>query len=120
MRVYGNLMNRIEEHAVAALPAVGDGATIYHYTDRTAGTVTAVTVNKRSGAATITVTEDTATRTDNYGMSETQSYAYTPNPDGRVFTVRRVTLKAGKVWRVKGSGDGVRFGHRSAYHDYSF
>lgn len=119
MRLYGGLMNRLGEHVTATLPAVGDGATIYHYTDRSAGTVTAVTTSKR-GAVTVTVTEDTATRTDAHGMSEAQSYAFTPDPNGRVFTVKIVRLKVGKVWRVVGTKDGVTFGSRNKYHDYSF
>lgn len=118
MRVYGNLMNRIEEHAVAVLPAVGDGATIMHYSDRTAATVTRVTTSRR-GVPTVFVKADHAVRTDTNGMSESQSYDYSPNPDAAEVKVRLRRLKVGKVWRTA-NGDGIRFGSRRAYHDYSF
>lgn len=55
---------------------VGDGATICYYTDRKAATVIAKT------AKTITVQEDTATRVDKNGMSDSQAYSYAANPNG--------------------------------------
>lgn len=94
-------------------PKVGMGATILMWTDRHAGTIGWVSA---SGAK-IVVQEDKATRVDKNGMSDSQEYAYEPDPDGRtwVFTRRR----DGK-YREKGGRTGLLLGHRRKYHDFSF
>lgn len=102
-------------------PAIGMGATILHWTDRTAATVIAW------DGKLLTVQEDTATRTDNRGMSDAQEYTYAPNANGPVRTFKRD--RKGQ-WRaveqndrgryVFSGGPGLALGRRAAYHDFSF
>ena len=98
-------------------PEVGMGVTYGCWTDRYAGTIIKVSASGRE----ITVQDDHARRTDNNGMSECQSYEYTPNPEGAIMVF---TLRKNGRWTEKGSpmGKGYRagIGHRNAYHDYSF
>ena len=103
-------------------PTVGMGATILMWTDRKAGTVVDVMDNI------IAVQEDTAKRVDDNGMSESQEYEYTPNPDAPNTWFRRE--KAGNWVEVfvnrktnrwnKGGGRGLRLGERRQYRDFSF
>jgi hypothetical protein len=116
MRTASALNHITPDHSAVAAPAkIGDGATVLAWTDRYAATV--VKVTPRS----ITVREDTATRTDKNGMSESQSYEYAPNPEGREWTF---TLRAdGKFYErgaAMGKGYKLLVGERRAYHDYSF
>jgi hypothetical protein len=53
-------------------PVIGMGVTIFHYTDRSAGTIVKIS---KSGK-TIWFSEDKAIRTDSNGMSECQTYEY--------------------------------------------
>lgn len=119
----GSLINHVLTHNVAnPMPKVGDGATIYHWSDRHAATVIAVEKNI------VTVQADTAKRIDTNGMSEMQEYEFSPNPEGykqsfkmgprgNFYEVRK-NPETGR-W-VKIDGNGVSFGHRRHYHDYSF
>ena len=103
--MYGNIINRIQENSSNLKPEVGMGATIYWWSDRTAGTVTKVSPSGK----TVEITEDRVTEwKDHYGVS------FEANPNGRVFTAR---LRNGK-W--KASGQGVTLGNRAAYRDPSF
>ena len=103
----GSLMNHLLSRGNVA-PQVGMGVTLLFWTDREAGTI--IKVNPK----TFTVQMDHAKRTDNNGMSESQEYEYTPNPNGRIY-VFRLTKKG---WRSKGTG--CLIGQRRQYHDYSF
>jgi len=99
------------------LPKVGDGATILHWTDRTAGTV--ISVSEKA----IEVQEDKDVRTDKNGMSDSQEYEYSPNSQGCRWIFKRVARGKYKgFWRVNGrsDGEGVRFGERDKYYDFSF
>lgn len=106
-------------------PVVGMGATILHWTDRDAGTITKVFTIGKDVA--IEVQEDKATRTDKNGMSEMQDYAYEANPDGARSTwrFRNGAWKAvrysedTKRWRQI-DGSGLQIGVRRKYHDFSF
>jgi hypothetical protein len=102
---------------VTMVPTVGDGATMLGWSDRHPYTVIEVSPNGR----TVVVQEDFAVRTDNYGMSDCQSYEYSRNPDGRTSTV---TLRKNGRWVVKGqglkNGTGFAMGSRRKYYDYSF
>ena len=93
------------------VPTIGQGVTICWFTDRKAGTIIAVS---KSGHK-ITIQEDTATRTDNNGMSECQQYTYTPNPQGALHVAYR-----GKDGKYKSDGKRVAIAQRRTYHDYSF
>ena len=107
----GSLMNHLMSGSARG-PVVGEGATLLHWTDRTAATVIRVSPSGK----TAWLREDTAIRTDDHGMSDSQAYRYEPNPNGREW---RVSLTK-RGWRVMGRGSGVLFGVRRAYHDYSF
>jgi hypothetical protein len=92
-------------------PMVGMGATICHWSDRTACTIIQVS-GKR-----IVLQEDIATRTDKNGMSESQSYTYTPDPNGQIFFA---TLRKSGRYMVSKSTELVVIGSRRQYHDYTF
>lgn len=95
-------------------PHVGMGVTVLMWTDRLAGTITAY----EPGEKIFWFKLDKATRTDNNGMSEVQSYRYEPNPDAPEQMAR---LNSKGEWRVGGArGSVIRLGDRAAYHDYSF
>lgn len=97
------------------LPTVGIGATNCVGSDRYPYTVIEVQSPKR-----IVVQADNYKRTDKNGLSESQTYEYSPNPDGstRVLTMR----KNGRWCEVGDSMDygGWAIGYRSAYQDPSF
>jgi hypothetical protein len=96
---------------------VGDGATVLSWSDRTAYTVISVTTKE------IRIQRDKAKRIDQNGMSDSQEYSYTANPDGSIEIVKPVTRgnKKGQ-WRIGGktNGNAVVFGVRDQHYDYSF
>lgn len=95
-------------------PVKGDGVTIFHYTDRSAGTVERISPSGK----TVWIRPDRAIRVDDYGMSEVQYYKYEPVEDAKLM---RATLRKDGQWRLSGyMGNKVAFGFRDAYHDYSF
>lgn len=120
----GSLVNHVLTTSKATIPAVGDGATIYSWSDRDAATV--VEVFEKNGKQFVVVTEDDAVMTAGSAMSEHQEYEYTSRPDGHRMTYR---LDDGK-WQyvVKGESGrykkvayrGVTFGRRNSYRDPSF
>lgn len=88
------------------------------WTDRHAGTITDILED-----GTIQVTEDKATRTDGNGMSESQTYSYEPDPNGRKWIFRIVRRGKAKGQLREGGtkgGVGVLIGDRRKYHDFSF
>ncbi|MCK5610196.1 hypothetical protein KAR91_50445 [Candidatus Pacearchaeota archaeon] len=87
---------------------IGDGATVNMLTDKYPATVIATTPQ------TVTVRRDKAIRTDNNGMSESQSYRFEPDPDG---AVERFNKR--KDGRYHTPGARLSPG-RDAYHDFSF
>lgn len=111
-----SLMSNIYLNSKMPEPVVGMGATACYYTDRHACTVIEV-----RGPKTIVVQEDTATRSDNLGMSDCQSYEYSPNPNGHKYVV---TLRNNGRWVKQGqsakNGLGLVIGRRMHYYDYSF
>lgn len=114
---YGSLINAISGSNPDLIPEVGMGATILYWTDRRAATVIAVSASGRE----ITVQYDTAIRTDDNGMSDSQSYRYEPNPAGatRVFTKRKNGQWIAKGEPLKG-GQRLGLGYRREYYDFSF
>jgi hypothetical protein len=120
----GSLVNHIYSRMTigAPEPIVGMGVTMLSWTDRDAGTIVEVNTKKRY----IAVTEDSKTRIDNNGISESQQYEYTAVMDG----YRNYYRKDRKgQWRrcyfnnngrlVFGTG-GLIIGHRESYYDFSF
>lgn len=112
MKAFGNLMNRVQEDVKSATPEVGMGATMLGYSDRHAATVVEVLSPKK-----IAIQQDTAKRTDKNGMSESQEYEYSPNPNGSRITV---TLRKDGRWRIEKDTMVVSIGHRDEYYDFSF
>ena len=121
----GSLVNHLDSRAVigAPEPVIGMGATLLGWTDRYPGTVIGW------DGKILTVQKDNAVRTDSNGMSESQEYEYTPNPQG---SVSRFKLDKNGMWRevttstkgrtvfCEGGGSGLMIGHREKYYDFSF
>ena len=120
----GSLVNHVMSMAAPSLPAVGDGATLLSWSDRHPATV--IAVFKHGKYDFVQVQMDNYTRTDKNGISESQEYDYTPNPQGSVNTYRLRNDKWEAVRKnengryVKtGSDTGVIFGRRERYYDFS-
>lgn len=94
-------------------PFVGMGATIHSYSDRTAVTVIQITHNYKR----LVLRADKATRIDNNGMSEMQSYSYESDPNGLVIIA---TKRKDGTFRVIGTKQRVSLGIRDTYYDFSF
>jgi hypothetical protein len=120
----GSLVNHAMSRAKAALPDIGDGATLLSYTDRAPATV--IDIFTRGKYQYVVVQCDHYTRTDPKIESDTQSYEYAPNTDGSTSTFRLVGDKWQAVYlcgisqRFKKSDGGLLLGHREKYHDFSF
>jgi hypothetical protein len=112
-----SLVNSIHARTVSPDPEVGMGATVLMWTDRKAATIIAVSP---SGTR-IKVREDLATRSDDNGMSDAQSYDYAPNPEG---AVTEFSLRDNGRWIRKGepmrSGQALLVGQRDHHFDFSF
>jgi hypothetical protein len=105
----GSLVNHLMTTSdTGKQPKVGDGVTICGWTDRTPATII------KLSSCTITVQEDNFKRTDNNGMSESQTYEYSANPDGNILIFR----KTKKGWTRKGYS--LSLCGRNRYYDYSF
>jgi hypothetical protein len=122
----GSLQNHLYGRMVIGQPEpeVGMGATLLGYTDRHAATVIAWVAKTQV----VSVQHDHAKRIDDNGMSESQTYEYSPDPRGHIEHFRRA--KDGRWYQVrwnpetkrwnKTGGVGLRLGERRAYHDFSF
>ena len=110
-------------------PEVGMGVTLLQWSDRSAGTIQKVTeLASKTWAWEIEITDDSARRIDNNGMSESQEYEYTQHPDGYRTTYR--CKREGGEWirvvrnengrTVISRGAGLQIGVRQAYHDFTF
>ena len=124
----GSLTNHLYSRGVIGQPepVVGMGATVLYWTDRHGATITKVWIER--GDTYVTTQDDHATRTDKNGMSESQTYEFSPNPNGSEHTFRMsVTGRWQEVrknpttkrWN-KTHGPGLRVGERAHYHDFSF
>lgn len=108
----GSFVNQVMAQSKNPTPVVGMGATHCAYSDRHPYTVIEVS---KSGRV-VTLQEDTAIRTDKNGMSESQTYEFTPNPKG---AIRKASLRKNGQWVEVNGSDKFSLGHRSAYYDYS-
>lgn len=112
---YGSMINQLSSNATPPQPEVGMGATMLYWSDRVAGTVIEVK-GKR-----LVWQEDNATRADQNGMSDAQTYTYTPDPEGRVEVF---TLRKNGRWVREGdsmqNGTCLGLGYRRKYYDFSF
>jgi len=102
-------------NASNSIPEIGMGATIQHYSDRSACTIIHVSPSKK----TIILQRDNATRIDNNGMSESQEYVYSRNHDGERY---QATLRKDGRYRLSGAktGETVYLNIRDEYYDFSF
>ena len=101
----------------APTPTVGMGATVCMFSDRHAMTIIEVSASGKR----VVVQEDTATRTDTNGMSDSQQYSYVPNPEGstQTFTLRKNGRWVRESETMRG-GTCLAIGYRQKYHDFSF
>lgn len=92
---------------------VGDGISLSPYTDWNAFTV--IERRETPKGFVLTIQEDEAIRTDHNGMSDSQSYEFRRDPNGRIWTVK---------WNSRSrwfSADGYKVAlGRHCYYDYSF
>jgi len=123
----GSMTNHLLSRAVVGQPepVEGMGATVLCYSDRHAATITHV--SRAHKTTVVYVRQDKATRTDKNGMSESQSWAFEPNPQGALYTFRqskngqweevRVNEKTGRFNKIEGNG--LRIGERAEYYDFT-
>lgn len=113
----GSLVNMVYNNSTPAVPTVGMGATRTFWTDRRAGTIVKVSASGKS----VEWTDDIAVRTDEHGMSDSQSYSYTTDPDASPITF---TLRKNGKWVLLGEsingGSRLIIGIRDTHFDYSF
>jgi hypothetical protein len=121
-----SLVNHMYSRMVVGEPApyVGMPATLLSWTDRDPATVIEVNMSKRY----IVVQDDDYERVDSNGLSESQEYKYTPNPDApkRIFRKDKkgqwvqhfVNPETKRL--VQARGCGLRLGEREKYYDFSF
>lgn len=121
-----SLVNHMYSRMVVGEPApyVGMPATLLSWTDRNPATVIEVNNAKRY----IVVQDDDYRRIDSNGMSESQEYEYTPNPEGSTRIFRKdkkgqwvqhyVNPETKRL--VQSRGRGLLLGRREAYFDFSF
>lgn len=113
--------NAIMAYSKQPAPRIGMGATILMWTDRHAGTIVGMTRHHKGAPPhSLSIQQDKAMRTDSNGMSESQDYAYAPDPSAavEVFTLRAngAYVKRGESMR----GTRLVVGERDEYHDFSF
>lgn len=122
MEWYGSVSNRMSACAVkgAPTPVVGMGATELCFSDRHAHTIVSVEKYRGKDAGRIGVQQDHAKRTDSNGMSESQTYEYTPNTEGGVeyYTLRKTGQYVRDGESLKG-GTVLAVGYRDEYYDYT-
>lgn len=90
------------------------GCTLLYWSDRHAATIIEV-INERR----IVVQRDNAVRTDNNGMSESQEYTFTPNPEAarEEFTLRKNGRRVRKGESI--NGNALAIGYRKEFYDFS-
>ena len=103
-------------------PEMGMGATLVMWTDRHPYTIVGLehfkTGSRAGEVKALFATRDKATRTDDHGMSDAQSYTYETDPDAP--RERFVLCKDGWFRQNDAGGTRLAIGHRRKYHDYSF
>jgi hypothetical protein len=110
-RWYGSIVNRMMEGNSPIEPQVGMGATELMHSDREPYTIVEIKSPRR-----IIVQADDSKRIDSNGMSESQQYEYTPNPNGS--KVELIKTKYG--WKQFKGSTRFMIGERNKYYDYSF
>lgn len=113
----GSLINHVMASSANPTVKVGDGATVLLYTDRYACTIVSVSANGKV----VGVQRDISKRTDDNGMSDSQSYDYERNPNAAVeyFSLRKNDRFIGRGGNMS-SGPVLKVGVRDEFHDFSF
>lgn len=122
----GSLINHVKSRTAGATPEVGMGATLLGWSDRNPATVTEF--YKKGQFEYLQVQTDKYERVDDKGMSESQEYEYTRNPDGGYYHFRRkgpdapwqAIYKNRETGRWNNTSGNVLVGRREKYHDFSF
>lgn len=94
-------------------PQVGMGVTRQVGSDSYPATIIEIYHN----GTRIAIQEDIAIRTDQNGISESQTYTYQADPTGSIY---HASLRKDGRWKVIGSKMPVFLGIRSKYYDFSF
>ena len=124
-RETGSVTNMVMSAWKGEEPKVGMGVTMLWWTDRYPGTIVEVDCSKKRPI--IAVQTDHAKRTDSNGMSEMQSYDYSPDPDAEVLYFRQE--ENGTWFQITRNPKTGRWnkrrmrcvvGHREKYHDFCF
>jgi hypothetical protein len=119
---YGSLFNLLQAESAQREPQIGDGATYLAWSDRYAYTIVDVihyVSGKQKGEVkAVVATRDIAKRTDSNGMSDSQGYEYTTNPDA---TRQTYTKRKDGKFILQGNTHGMlAIGYRDEYYDFSF
>ena len=120
----GSLVNHIYSRAKSPTPEIGMGATLLSWSDRHPATV--IDVFTHGKFTYVAVQDDDAKRIDTNGISESQDYEYTRNPNGaiRYFRLKNDTWESVYIDpdtnRFKKGCGSICFGLREKYYDYSF
>lgn len=116
----GSFFNYLMSNSMS-IPEVGKGATVLHWTDRSAYFVDQVSADGKQ----VVIERAKAIRTDENGMSDSQDYRYDRDPNAEPETIR---FTYGKWRRVYTNWEGKKettpvniiFGTMREYYDYSF
>jgi hypothetical protein len=107
----------MEINPTPTAPTVGTPVTLCYWSDNYPGTVIAVSESGKR----ITVQEDRATRVDDNGMSESQTWEYERDPEGATYVFSQ--RKNGR-WYLVGqemhTTPSCHVGSRRKYYDFSF
>lgn len=118
----GSLVNHIYSRTKTVDPVVGMGATECMWSDRHAVTIVEVTDKY------LVTQADHCKRVDSNGMSESQEYEYTPNPDAhKQYWKKDKNGAYRQAWHnengrlvFNGSSSHLGIGYRDEFYDYSF
>lgn len=121
----GSFVNKLMSSSKIQEVKVGDGATLLLYSDRNPCTVTKV--DEKKNYTLVEVQEDSYKRTDSNGMSDSQEYTYSQNPNGRTYlfqiknnVAQEVVLNPETKRLNKANSAKIYFGKREKYHDFTF
>ena len=121
----GSLINHIMANTSVKDIVLGEtGATLLSWTDRHAATV--VDLFTKGKFNYVVVQHDDAKRTDNLGMSDSQTYEYNRNVHAAKETFRITDKGFVKVYKDSETGrfrttcGGLMIGVRDEHYDYSF
>ena len=120
----GSLVNHIYSRSKSPVPEIGMGATLLSWSDRHPATI--IDIFTKGKFTYIKLQEDDAKRIDNNGISESQVYEYSRNPNGSITYFRLKDDNWESVYidpdtnRFKKGVGSVVLGMRQEYYDFSF